>query len=81
MPTYHREIKVSDLNKDMDDLLEEEGIDSEYPEGFVVGPNGEKRPADPIASTAWAVQILTGQREEQYVDGRKPPPKKRVRLI
>ena len=47
----------------------------------MIGPNGEKRPASSIASIAWAVQIATGQREEEYVDGRKPPPKKRVRIV
>ena len=84
MRTYHREIKVSDLAKEQMeelDMIEEESIDSEYPEGFVIGPNGEIRPADPLVSTVWALQIGTGQREEQYVDGKKPPPKKRVRIV
>ena len=33
-----------------------------------VGPNGEKRPADPIANAVRIGQIATGQIEEQYAN-------------
>ena len=90
MPTNHREIKASDWVEEddvigeTDDVLQEaldEIMKEDMEEGFVIGPHGEKRPADPIASIAWALQIGTGQREEEYVDGKKPPPKKRVRIV
>ena len=31
------------------------------------GPNGEKRPADPIAAAVMVMKIATGQIEEEYV--------------
>ena len=91
MPTHHRTIKVRDWEKraqgeEVVDMREEDTrirTQQSIREGdpFVVGPNGEKRPASSLASIAWAVQIATGQREEEYVDGRKTPPKKRVRIV
>ena len=32
-----------------------------------VGPNGEKRPDDPIAAAVMVMKIATGQIEEEYV--------------
>lgn len=34
----------------------------------IIGPNGELRPADPIAHQTRVMEVLTGQREEEYVD-------------
>ena len=68
---------AADLEKDIDDIM---GV--EKPKGrFVIGPNGEKRPVSSISSIVWAMEIGTGLREEEYVDGKKPPPKKRVRIV
>ena len=50
-------------------------------ERFRIGPNGEKRPFSVTSNAVRVMEILTGLREEEYVDGRKPPPKKRVRII
>lgn len=36
-----------------------------------IGPNGEKRPADPVASANLVARIVTGLAEEQYVDASK----------
>ena len=33
-----------------------------------IGPNGEKRPNDPIARAVMVAKISTGEMEEQYVD-------------
>ena len=33
-----------------------------------IGPNGEKRPADPIASAVMVARIATGEIEETYVN-------------
>lgn len=67
------------LEKDMEDIF---GVEPQaQPERFVVGPNGEKRPISSIASIVWAMEIGAGLREEQYVDGKRPPPKKRVRVV
>ena len=33
-----------------------------------IGPNGEKRPADPIANAVRIGRIVTGQAEEEYVN-------------
>ena len=33
-----------------------------------IGPNGEKRPADPVASAVMVGRIATGLAEEEYVD-------------
>ena len=83
MPTHSRGIKA----KDAKDWIEDEEVEEmkEEPikarERFVTGPHGEKRPTSSLASIAWAVQIATGQREEEYVDGRKTPPKKKVRIL
>lgn len=35
---------------------------------MVVGPHGEKRPADPVANALHVAKLLTGEAEEQYVD-------------
>ena len=35
-----------------------------------IGPNGEKRPADPMALAKKVFDIATGEAEEEYV---KPP--------
>lgn len=34
----------------------------------IVGPNGEIRPADPLANQTVAMDVLTGHREEEYID-------------
>ena len=89
MPTHHRTIKVKDWEKyaqDEEVMDMREGIDDimgvEKPkERFVTGPHGEKRPISSLSSLVQAFEVATGQREEEYVDGRKPPPKKRVRII
>ena len=33
-----------------------------------IGPNGEKRPADPIASAVHVARLATGEVEETYVN-------------
>ena len=92
MPTHHRTIKVSDWEKhaqgeeseEMIDMVEEDRRERERgrpQERFVTGPHGEKRPISSLSSLVRAFEVATGQREEEYVDGRKPPPKKRVRII
>ena len=42
-------------------------------EGFimVVGPNGEKRPADTLANALLVAKIATGEVQEEYVDETK----------
>ena len=35
------------------------------------GPNGEKRPADPVANAVLMGKIITGEAEETYVDTAK----------
>lgn len=37
----------------------------------MIGPNGEKRPADPVANALHVAKVLTGEAEEQYVDEAK----------
>lgn len=37
-------------------------------EQTVVGPNGEIRPADPLANQTVAMDVLTGHREQEYID-------------
>lgn len=80
MPTHHRGIKAKDWieGEAMEDLIEDENVENEC---FMIGPNGEKRPTDSLASIVWAMEIGAGLREEEYVDGKKPPPKKRVRIV
>ena len=34
----------------------------------MIGPNGEQRPADPIANAARGAKLATGEAEERYVD-------------
>ena len=34
----------------------------------VIGPNGEIRPRDPLANQTIAMDVLTGHREEEYID-------------
>lgn len=36
-----------------------------------IGPNGEKRPADPIANALLVAKIATGEAEETYVNAGK----------
>ena len=36
-----------------------------------IGPNGEKRPSDPIAAALMIGRISTGDRPEEYVDAAK----------
>ena len=38
----------------------------------MVGPNGEKRPDDPIANAVHIARLATGEAEEQYVDRCRP---------
>ena len=35
---------------------------------YYIGPNGEKRPRSPTAQAVHVMEILTGNREEEYVD-------------
>ena len=37
----------------------------------MIGPNGEKRPADVIANAVLAAKIATGEVEEEHVDAAK----------
>ena len=39
-----------------------------------IGPNGEKRPSDPIALAVTIVKIATGEIEEEYAE-KGPTPK------
>ena len=39
----------------------------------MIGPNGEKRPADVIANALRVAKIATGEAEEVYVDESKQP--------
>ena len=76
MPTHHRGIKAKDW-------IEDEDMAAKKPkERFRTGPHGEKRPISSLSSLVRAMEVATGQREEEYVDGAKrPPPKKKVRII
>lgn len=70
MPTAHYVAPKSDTKK------------SKKGERYIIGPNGEKRPAGAYASAIRAVEIITGIREEEYVEGVKPPKKKKkVRIL
>ena len=40
---------------------------------MMIGPNGEKRPADTLANALRVAQLLTGEVEEEYVDQTKQP--------
>ena len=35
---------------------------------YAIGPNGEKRPRSPTVQAVHVMEILTGNREEEYVD-------------
>ena len=35
---------------------------------YFIGPNGEKRPQSPTAQAVHVMEILTGNREEEYVE-------------
>ena len=37
----------------------------------MIGPNGEKRPGNPIANAVHVAKLATGETEEQYVDQAK----------
>ena len=37
----------------------------------MIGPNGEKRPGNPIANAVHVANLATGEAEEQYVDQAK----------
>ena len=37
----------------------------------MIGPHGEKRPANPIANAVHVAKLATGEAEEQYVDTAK----------
>ena len=39
----------------------------------MIGPHGEKRPADPVASGVHVGRLITGEAEEEYVDASKQP--------
>ena len=83
MPTHHRGIKAKDWieGENVEDCIEDI-IDIEKPkERFVIGPNGEKRPMSSISSVVRAFEVATGQREEEYVDGMRRPPKKKVQIL
>ncbi len=41
-----------------------------------IGPNGEKRPADPIQAAVMVGRIATGEIEEEYVEPPKRAPKR-----
>lgn len=40
-------------------------------EDGMIGPHGEKRPADTLANARHVARILTGEAEEEYVDESK----------
>ena len=88
VPTHSREFKVKDWEKvtrdeeEVVDMVDEDRRERERPqERFVTGPHGEKRPTSSLSSLVRAMEIGAGLREEEYVDGKKPPSKKRVRII
>ena len=37
----------------------------------MIGPNGEKRPADTLANALHVARIATGEAEEEYVDPKR----------
>ena len=37
----------------------------------MIGPHGEKRPADAMANALHVAKLLTGEAEEEYIDERK----------
>ena len=41
-----------------------------------IGPNGEKRPSDPIQAAVMVAKIATGEIEEEYVDKPTPTPER-----
>ena len=62
-------------------MREEDDVDAKK-ERFRIGPNGEKRPFSVTSNAVRVMEIATGLREEEYVDGaQRPPPKKKVRII
>ena len=71
MPTHHRTIK----------LPEDKKVRKKGTERFKTGPKGEKRPMSVTSNAVRVMEIATGLREEEYMDGRRPPPKKRVRIL
>ena len=44
---------------------------------YAIGPNGEKRPRSKTAQAVHVMEILTGNREEEYVDDAALRDKKR----
>ena len=72
MPTHHREIRMPEGEK----VSTKKGT-----ERFKTGPRGEKRPMSVTSNAVRVMEIATGLREEEYVDGMRRPPKKRVRII
>ena len=72
MPTRHREIKMPGEKK----VGAKKGT-----ERFKTGPKGEKRPMSVTSNAVRVMEIATGLREEEYVDGMRRPPKKRVRIV
>ena len=50
-------------------------------ERFKTGSKGEKRPIGVTPNAVRVMEIATGIREDKYVDGRKPPPKEKVKTI
>lgn len=69
MPTANYVMPKSDTKK------------SKKGERYIIGPNGEKRPAGAYASAIRVVEIATGIREEEYVDGKPRKKKKKVRIL
>ena len=73
MPTHHREIRMPG-EKNV-------GTKKSGHERFKTGPKGEKRPMSSLSSVVRAFEVATGQREEEYVDGARRPPKKKVQIL
>ena len=68
MPTHNFEFPLEKL---------EENKMKKRQERYVIGPNGEKRPAAPESNAVRVMEILTGIREEEYVELPKRKQKKR----
>ena len=51
------------------------------PERHKTGPKGELRPMSETSNAVRTMEIATGLADEQYTDGRRPKPKRRVRIL
>ena len=69
-PESSTEDKVEAANAYFEDRLEPAKFHAYDPamskRGTTTGPNGEKRPRDPIANTVHVMRVATGEAEEEY---------------